>query len=154
MSDLELLRQYEPIIYYTSGELFYPRAVTEYVRYSSLWEVDQRGRARLLEAEEDLTLEKLATYDHVPAGHALFLRFVPEPLQPLEYQQWLNRPGRVKFKAPGRLARVPLLSRIGDTFFDLSLAVRGVVPGGTAAAAGAGAGEARRPQCLLWPGSA
>lgn len=135
MNDLELLRKYEPVIYFTSGEMFYPRAVDQYVAHSSLWEVDARGKAKQLAAEGDLTLERLAAYDQVPAGNALFLRFVPEPLQPLEYQQWLNRPGRVRFKAPARLARVPLLSRIGDTFFDLSLAVRGVVPGGTAAAA-------------------
>ena len=135
MNDLELLRKHEPIIYYTSGEMFLPRAVEGYVAHSSLWEVDGRGRARQLAAEGELTIDSLATFDQVPAGHALFLRFVSKPLNPLEYQQWLNRPGRVKFKAPGRLARVPLLSRIGDTFFDLSLAIRGVVPGGTAAAA-------------------
>lgn len=135
MNDLALLRKHEPIVYYTSGEMFYPRAVNEYVRHSSLWEVDPRGKVRELAAEKSLTLDVLAEYDQVPAGHALYLRFVSEPLRPLEYQQWLTRPGRVRFKAPGRLARVPLISRIGDAFFDLSLAVRGVVPGGTAAAA-------------------
>lgn len=135
MNDVELLRRYEPVVYFTAGEMFYPRAVDEYVRSCSLWEVDKRGKARELVAENALNLDVLAEYDQVPAGHTLFLRFVPEPLPPLEYQQWLNRPGRVHFKAPGRLARVPLLSRIGDAFFDLSLAVRGVVPGGTAAAA-------------------
>ena len=135
MSEIELLRRHEPILYFTSGEMFFPRAVDEYVRRSSLWEVDPRGKARELVAENALDTRVLAEYDQVPAGHALYLRFVPEPLRPLEYQQWLNRPGRVRFKAPGRLARVPLISRIGDAFFDLSLAVRGVVPGGTAAAA-------------------
>ena len=135
MNDLELLRRYEPVIYYTSGEMFYPRAVDEYVRHSSLWEVDARGKARELVAEGALTLENLSAYDQIPADHALFLRFVPEPLWALDYQLWLNRPGRVRFREPGRLARVPLLSRIGDTFFDLSLTLRGVVPGGTAAAA-------------------
>jgi hypothetical protein len=135
MNDLTLLRRHEPIIYFTSGEMFFPRVVDEYVRHSSLWEIDARGKAHQLAAEGSLDLEALAGYDQVPAGHALYLRFVPEPLRPLEYQQWLNRPGRVPFKAPGRLARVPLISRIGDAFFDLSLAVRGVVPGGTAAAA-------------------
>lgn len=135
MNEMELLRRYEPIIYYTSGEMFHPRAVDGYVTRSSLWQLDERGRAQELVAEGSLTLELLAAHNQVPAGHALFLRFVAEPLSPLEFQQWINRPGRVKFKAPGRLARVPLLSRIGDAFFDLSLAVRGVVPGGTAAAA-------------------
>lgn len=135
MNELELLRHYEPVIYYTSGEMFYPRAVDGYVRHSSLWQVDNRGRTRELVAEGALTLDGLAGYDQIPADHTLFLRFVPEPLWALDYQLWLNRPGRVRFREPGRLARVPLLSRIGDTFFDLSLALRGVLPGGTAAAA-------------------
>ncbi len=135
MTDLELLREFEPIVYYTSGEMFFPRAVDEYVRHCSLWEADRRGRVNELVPEGALDLSVLAEQEHVPAGHALYLRFVPEPLQPLEYQQWLNRPGRVRFKAPDRLARVPLISRIGDAIFDLSLALRGVVPGGTAAAA-------------------
>ena len=39
MSDLELLRQYEPILRFTQGELFFPRAVDEYVRACSLWEL-------------------------------------------------------------------------------------------------------------------
>ncbi len=135
MNDLDLLRKHEPIVYYTSGEMFFPRAVDEYVRFSSLWELDAHGQARELAGVSQLSLNELATFDQVPAGHVLFLRFVAEPLQPLEYQQWLSRPGRVPFVAPARLARVPLISRIGDAFFDLSLAVRGVVPGGTAAAA-------------------
>ncbi len=135
MNDLDLLRKHEPIIYYTSGEMFFPRAVDGYVRRSSLWEIDASGGAHELVSEGKLDLDTLASYDHAPAGHVLYLRFVPEPLSPLEFQQWLTRPGRVRFMAPGRLARVPLLSRIGDAFFDLSLAVRGVVPGGTAAAA-------------------
>lgn len=135
MNDLELLRHYEPILSFTSGELFFPRAVDEYVRHCSLWQIDERGRARELVAEGALDTRLLAQYDQVPAGHVLYLRFVKEPLSPLEYQQWMTRPGRVRFHAPGRLARVPLVSRIGDALFDLSLAVRGVVPGGTAAAA-------------------
>lgn len=134
MNDLDLLREYEPIVRFTHGELFFPRAVDEYVRASSLWELTADKKLHELVKEGELTLEKLATYDASPAGHVLFLRFVSEPLPPLEYQRWINRPDRPHFKAPARLARVPLLSRIGDAFFDLSLAVRGTLPGGTAAA--------------------
>ena len=135
MSDLELLRQYEPILRFTQGELFFPRAVDEYVRACSLWELAADKKAVELVPEGELTLEKLATFDALPAGHVLYLRFVREPLTPLEYQRWMSRPGRPEFKAPGRLARVPLISRIGDAFFDLSLLVRGTLPGGTSAAA-------------------
>lgn len=135
MNDLDLLRQYEPILRFTQGELFFPRAVDEYVRACSLWELTADKKAVELVAEGELTLDKLATYDTLPAGHVLYLRFVREPLSPLEYQRWMNRPERPEFKAPGRLARVPLISRIGDAFFDLSLLLRGTLPGGTSAAA-------------------
>ena len=27
MNGMDLLRRYEPVVYYTSGEMFYPRAV-------------------------------------------------------------------------------------------------------------------------------
>lgn len=135
MSDLELLRQYEPIMRLTYGELFFPRAVDEYVRTSSLWELTAEKRPVELVPEGHLTLEKLAGFDTLPPGHVLYLRFVREPLSALEYQRWLARPDRPHFKAPGRLARVPLISRIGDAFFDLSLLLRGTLPGGTSAAA-------------------
>jgi hypothetical protein len=135
MNDLELLRQYEPILRTTHGELFYPCAVDEYIRACSLWELTADRKAIELVPEGQLTPERLASYDTLPSDHVLYLRFVREPLSPLDYQRWLSRPDRPIFKAPGRLARVPLLSRIGDAFFDLSLIVRGTVPGGTSAAA-------------------
>lgn len=135
MNDLALLQAYEPIIRFTQGELFFPRAVDEYVRSSSLWELTAEKQLIELVPEGALTLAKLAAYETLPANHVLYLRFISEPLGPLEYQQWLTRPDRPEFKAPGRLARVPLISRIGDSFFDLSLAIRGTVPGGTSAAA-------------------
>jgi hypothetical protein len=135
MNDLALLREFEPIVRFTRGELFFPRAVDEYVRSCSLWELTAEKKLKELVPEGELSLDKLATYDSLQADHVLYMRFIPEPLGPLEYQQWLIRPDRPMFKAPGRLARVPLLSRIGDSFFDLSLAVRGTVPGGTSAAA-------------------
>jgi hypothetical protein len=135
MNDLDLLRQFEPIIRFTEGELFFPRPVDEYVRASSLWELNADKKLNELVPKGELTLDRLATFDTLPAGHVLYLRFVAEPLNALEYQQWLLRPDRPHFKAPGRLARVPLISRIGDSFFNLSLALRGTVPGGTSAAA-------------------
>ncbi|HOU39767.1 MAG TPA: hypothetical protein PK829_00730 [Promineifilum sp.] len=135
MSDLDLLRQYEPILRLTQGELFFPRAVDGYVAASSLWELTADKRPVERAPEGTLTTDKLATYDTLPPGHVFYLRFVREPLSPLEYQRWLARPDRPAFKAPGRLARVPLISRIGDAFFNLSLLLRGTLPGGTSAAA-------------------
>ncbi|MGH7461116.1 MAG: hypothetical protein ACREMA_08815, partial [Longimicrobiales bacterium] len=134
-NDLELLRRYEPIIRFTAGELFFPFAVDEYVRECSLWLRDRKGRSRALVARGALDLDVLVARGEASNGHALYLRFVERPLTPREYQQWRLRTGRVHFRAPGRLARVPPWSRLLDSAFDLSLLLRGRVPGGTTAAA-------------------
>ena len=138
MNELSLLRQYEPVVRFTHGELFFPCAVDGYVRQCSLWMHQKDGGDLCLVPAADLTLDRLALYRDVPADNTLYLRFVGEPLDPLEYQRWLRRPERPIFLAPGRLARVGLVSRILDSFFDLSLLVRGTVPGGTTAAAEVG----------------
>ena len=135
MSDLDLLRAYEPVVRYTAGEKFFPCAVDEFVNGSGLWLVDKRGKAQELVPAGQLTMSKLSEFDEAPAGSTLYLSFTGEPLTPIEYQRWLRQPDYVPFHAPGRLARVPLLSRIGDSLFDLSLLMRGKLPGGTAAAA-------------------
>ena len=135
MNDLTLLRKYEPVVRYTQGELFFPCAVDEYLRRCSLWLRDSKGIKRQLIAEGSLSAEKLAQIREVPADHTLYLRFVGKPLDALDYQRWLFRPEKSSFRAPGRLTRVGLLPRILDSFFDLSLLVRGKVPGGTMAAA-------------------
>jgi hypothetical protein len=135
MSDTDLLRAYEPVVRFTEGELFFPSAVDEYVRRCSLWEAAPRIKPRLLVAAGELDLERLAEFSHIPTGYRQYLRFVQEPASPLEYQQWRQRPDRPRFTAPGRHARVPLISRIIDAAFDFSLLVRGTVPGGTTAAA-------------------
>ncbi len=135
MNDLELLRQYEPVVRYTKGELFFPCAVDEFVRRCSLWLNPRRGEPTLLAAENELDVDTLARFDVVPADHVLYLQFVDHPLDALHYQEWQRAPEHRLFRAPGRLTRVPLTSRIADSVFDLSLVLRGTVPGGTAAAA-------------------
>jgi hypothetical protein len=135
MSDLELLRLYEPVARFTKGEMFFPSAVDVYVKCCSLWERDSRGEVRQLVAKGELNLQRLAGFDQVPIGHQLYLQYVEEPLEPIEYQRWRQRPGRVPFEASSRLARVSLVSRMAGSFFNLSLLLRGVVPGGTTATA-------------------
>ena len=134
MSDAELLRRHEPILRFTDGELFFPCPVDEYVRQCSLWTSDDR-RARLVVPHGELDRERLSDHGLSLTGVPLSLRFVERPLSAREYQQWLLHPHRSRFHAPGRLARVPPSSRLLDAAFDLSLLVRGTVPGGTAAAA-------------------
>ncbi|MCB0165426.1 MAG: hypothetical protein KDI79_14450 [Anaerolineae bacterium] len=135
MDDLTLLRMFEPVVKFTHGELFFPCAVDEYVRRCGLWLRSDKGREQQLIPTGHLTAERLAQYAAVPPGQTLYLRFVDEPLDPLQYQRWLARPDKPVFRAPGRLTRVGILSRIIDSLFSLSLIVRGRVPGGTAAAA-------------------
>lgn len=133
MDDLTLLRKYEPVMCFTQGEMYFPCAVDEYVKLCSLWLRDNKGRETPLVPAGQLTLETLAKYNHIAAKHTLYLRLVDTPLDPVEYQRWrVNRPA---FKAPGRLARVGLFSRMLDSLFNLSLILRGTVPGGTTAAA-------------------
>ena len=66
--DLALLRQYEPVICYTLGELYFPCAVDEYVRRSSLWLRPPQGTPIQLHESGALTLDKLATYSDIPDG--------------------------------------------------------------------------------------
>lgn len=142
--DMDLLRRYEPVVRYTHGELFHPCAVDEYVRRCSLWERLPDGATKLRAARGNLNLDRLATFRSAPAGHTHSLRFVQEPIGVADYQRWLHRAERPVFHAPGRLARVGLFSRIIDSLFDLSLLVRGRVPGGTTAAAHQQFGEMRK----------
>jgi hypothetical protein len=142
--DLALLRAHEPVIRFTKGELFYPCAVDGFVKGASLWALQPDGEPRLLVPRGELTVEQLAAHGTEPTPDVLYLRFTDRPLTPLAYQQWLRRPERVKLQGPGRLARVPLPARVADSLFDLSLLVRGRVPGGTVAAAEVRYRELRR----------
>ncbi len=47
-SDLELLQQYEPILRFTLGELYYPCSVDEYVKRCSLWRRTAAGVPELV----------------------------------------------------------------------------------------------------------
>jgi hypothetical protein len=135
MTDLDLLRQYEPVVCYTKGEMFFPAATDEFVKRASLWLNGPGGYLKELVSEGDLNPDKLAEYDEVPPNHTLYLRLVEKPLTGSAYQRWLSRPDRVNFKAAGRLARVPLWSRVFGSVLDVSLLARGAVPGGFTAAA-------------------
>lgn len=135
MNDIELLTTYEPIICYTKGEMFFPCPVEGYVKRASLWMRSENGEEEGLVKEGHLTLEELARHGETSEDRALYMRFVREPLPASEYSQWRSRSARLAFRAPGRLARVGLASRIVDGLLDISLIIRGTVPGGTTAKA-------------------
>ncbi len=151
MTDLDLLRAYEPIVRYNHGELFFPAAVDGYLAECDLWEGRSQRERTLLASKGELTPDRLATFDSSP-GTSLFLRLVQQPLAPLELARWSRRPDRPVFKAPSRLARVGIFARLVDAGFSVSLLLRGTVPGGTAAAAEIkySASLERDPRCVYY----
>ena len=133
-SDLELLRAYEPIVRYNRGELFYPTAVEGYLAECDLLVGTSEDDARVLLPKGQVDTTSITRYTP-PPGESLYLRLVQRPLGGVELARWRLRPDRVRFSAPGRLARVGLFARLIDAGFTASLLLRGSVPGGTAAAA-------------------
>jgi len=140
-SDLELLRQFEPVVLFTKGEQFYPIDVEHYVRECSLWAHYPDGREELLVKQGELTLEKLVEPRPAVFGTVQFLRFIEllslsEAAQALADQSRLRRKLRNYFYAGvGRLARGGFLPRLVDGLFSLSFLLRGKVSAATAAAA-------------------
>jgi hypothetical protein len=132
--DLELLRRFEPIVRYTLGEYFFPMAVDPYLAECDLWAESPDGERTMLAARGELSVENLASWKPRVPESTLFLRYVQEPLSGFELARG-GRPPRERFRAASRLARVGILARLIDAGFDLSLLVRGSVPGGTVAAA-------------------
>ncbi|HEY3071247.1 MAG TPA: hypothetical protein VGJ46_00385 [Candidatus Limnocylindrales bacterium] len=135
MADVDLLRCHEPILRFTSGELFLPMAAADYVAACDLLSGPSIREATVVAPAGTLTLDRLGSIGDAPPGHLQFLRFVPEPMSAVELARWRNRPDRPRFSAPGRLARVGLPARLVDAGLVASLLLRGRVPGGTAAAA-------------------
>jgi hypothetical protein len=132
--DLALLRRFEPIVRYTQGEYFFPMAVDPYVAECELWAGSPTGGHELLVPYGELSVGALPPWQARVPGRSLFLRFVQEPLFGIALAR-KERPRRAPFSAPSRLARVGILARLIDTGFDISLLVRGTVPGGTVGAA-------------------
>ncbi len=134
MNDEALLRAHEPILHFTHGELFFPTAVEPYIEACDLWVGRSDRESSLVIPAGSLTPDKLADAEE-PPGQRLFMRLVQQPLSSVEQARWLARPDRPVFRAAGRLARVGLFARIVDALFNVSLLLRGTVPGGTASAA-------------------
>ncbi len=139
-TDLELLRQYEPVIRYTRGESFFPMDVGLYVSDSSLW-VQPPGRpATQVATQGELNLEKLAQMPNSSPTDIQYLKFI-EPLELREMiaytqEQLKQRKITQHFETGrGRLARVGFISRVLDLLFSLTLFLRGRVRGDTSAAA-------------------
>ena len=142
--DLEILRKFEPILYFTAGERFFPIDVERYLAECSLWVHTPDGPPKLIIKEGELTVENLVAPRVGGPGTIYYLKFI-EPPDLLAYARYqirrmlrslirrdeknVFRPGR------GRLARVGFWSRFVDALFSLTLLLRGRVPGDAAAAA-------------------
>ena len=139
--DYRLLRQYDPILRFTKGELFLPMAVERYLANCSLWRSPGPGRRRRGSESErvcapgDLTVKRLAELG-ARSAPGLSLRFAERSLSRKELRAWRRDAGRPRLAAgTSRFAAVGLLSRLIDAVLRLSLLLRGRVPGGTTAAA-------------------
>ncbi|GAA1878004.1 hypothetical protein GCM10009836_69210 [Pseudonocardia ailaonensis] len=130
-TDRDLLRQYEPVLRYTAGELFLPVAVEDFVARCSLWE--EPGDVPLVTAGE-LTLEGLGEAGRRYRERRLHLRFVQKSLRAKEVRRW-RRTERPRLGGIGRFAAVGVIARLIDVVLRLSLLVRGKVPNGLVAAA-------------------
>jgi hypothetical protein len=139
--DLALLRRFEPVLRFTTGEQFFPMDVVPYVRESSLWMYRPGREPTCLEPVGELSLEKLAEPRVGGFDAVYFLQFI-EPLDITELAAYRLREGlarkdprKVFHAGRGRLARVGYVARLIDALFSLTLLARGRVPGDTAAAA-------------------
>ena len=135
MNDLDLLRRFEPVVRYTQGEQFFPTAVEGYLERASLWVAPPGSQPALVVAEGQLDPDQLVQYAEANVSARVYLRFTDTRLKVGDYQRW--RFDRPAFRAPGRLTRVGLFARVIDSLFDVSLLVRGRVPGGATSIAAA-----------------
>jgi hypothetical protein len=140
-ADLWLLRQYEPVLRFTKGELFLPMPVERYLEKCSLWSSPSEGRtSRRRAADEvcepgEITPARLASVG-ASCSEGLWLRFVQRSLRRGEFRAWQREGSRARLAAgASRFAAVGLLARLIDAVLRLSLLLRGRVPGGTTAAA-------------------
>jgi len=133
-ADVALLQKYEPIVRYNHAELFFPTGVESYLAECDLLMGKTERDQEVVVPHGKVTPEVLGNYIAEP-GKSLYLRLVQKPLNGIELARWQVTGDRPRFHAPGRLARVGLFGRLVDAGFNVSLLLRGTVPGGTAAAA-------------------
>src|SRR5438093_5076994 len=91
MADVDLLRCHEPILRFTSGELFLPMAAADYVASCDLLSGPSIREATVVAPAGTLTLDRLGSIGDAPPGHLQFLRFVPEPMSAVVLARWRNR---------------------------------------------------------------
>ncbi len=133
---LSLVRRFEPVLRFTSGEMFFPMTVDDYLAGAALYRSEPGNRSpTLLVDHGGLDSRRLAEAAVEHPDSPLFLRYAPKTLPRKELRAWRHRPDRPAFNAVSRLAAVGLIGRVIDSGMRLSLVLRGKVPGGLTAAA-------------------
>jgi hypothetical protein len=146
--DVDLVRQYEPVLRLTQGEMFRPVAVEDYLRPARLV-LGRGGDARTLAEPGTLDPAVLAALGREHRGAPLSLQFVSVPLDRGAYRDWVRSGQRPAFHRSSAAARVGLIARVLAALARLSLLIRGRVPGGQAAAAQVQVDE-HRPGCSYY----
>jgi hypothetical protein len=133
-SDLALLRAYEPVVRYTTGELFLPTAVGPYVAQCGLWSGVHGGELTRLVTPGEMTLERLSEEALRHRDRPLFLRFVENPFGRSDYLSW-RKMRRERLSGAPRFTTTGVFGRLVDAGVRASLLLRGKVPAGVTAAA-------------------
>jgi hypothetical protein len=133
--DLALLRRFEPIAYFNSGEQFYPMDIERYIAGARLCVYHPNRTDETLVPRGELDPAQLAQPWRDVPGTIYYLNAV-SPLTPAQVLQFRRTSTLRDFRSgQGRLARVGITARVADLLFSLTLLLRGKVPGGMAAAA-------------------
>jgi hypothetical protein len=134
VTDLDLLRRFEPIVRFNDGEYFLPASVESFVGRCELWQRTGPSDKRVVASAGTLDLDRLVelTDGHV-AQHSL--RLVSSRPSRAEYFAWQHRRDRPRFRPETRLGRVGVLTRLVDAGARVSLLARGRTPRGAQAAA-------------------
>ncbi|MGM0385884.1 MAG: NPP1 family protein [Actinomycetota bacterium] len=133
--DIALLRRFEPILRFTAGEMFVPSSVEAYLDPAKLLMDARTPFAQVIAEGGELTPDSLAAHARDLPGVDLSLCYVERGMGWREHREWLRGGGRNAFKPISRAAAVGLISRLIAVLVQLSLLVRGRVPGGWTAAA-------------------
>ena len=135
-ADLALLRRFEPVLRLTAGEIFLPVCVADYLRPAELVAAAGSDPATILLNRGEVTPESLAACGRdAPDDAALSLRYVERPLTWREVRRWRRDGGQPAFRPVSRTAAVGMVARLIAALIQLTLIVRGTVPGGWTAAA-------------------
>lgn len=84
MDDIDLLKQYEPVLRFAKGERFFPMAVEPYLERCMLFPSGPRGAAELFAHFNEPLIGKVGRLE----SHEYFLRFVNKPLYDFDIWVW------------------------------------------------------------------